>query len=111
MCAQLLTHLGHQVHIASGGDEAIKLYAVHQDDIDLVILDQMMPNKTGEEVLVELKAIKPQIRTIISSGNLTDAGVESLTRLGVSAVLDKPYRLAQLDNCIKETMCDSSATS
>ncbi|MDC0603565.1 ATP-binding protein [Aliiglaciecola sp.] len=111
MCAQLLTHLGHQVHIASGGDEAIKLYAVHQDDIDLVILDQMMPNKTGEEVLVELKAIKPQIRTTISSGNLTDAGVESLTRLGVSAVLDKPYRLAQLDNCIKETMCDSSATS
>lgn len=58
VCAELLTLLGYTVITAGSGEEVIGIFTQQQHDIALVIVDYMMPEMLGTEVIAILKAIK-----------------------------------------------------
>jgi CheY-like chemotaxis protein len=76
------------------GQEAIDLYRNHQGEIQVVLMDMMMPNMTGIEVIQALQKINPQVKIIATSGLFTNKTLAA--EAGVKAFLLKPYAISQL---------------
>jgi DNA-binding response OmpR family regulator len=91
-----LARHGYIVLTAASGEEALSLYQQHAGTIAAVILDIRMPNLDGFETFRRLRAIDAGARIIISSGYDHERDKGRLLKEGVSAFLDKPYRLDEL---------------
>lgn len=93
----LLTKAGYEVIQARTGSEALRLWRDHGGD--LVIMDLLMPEKSGIETIVELLAYSPGTRIIAMSGGgdtkrfdlLGEAGM-----LGAVLTIRKPYSPAEM---------------
>ena len=57
LVCDFLKNVGYETLEAEDGDEAFELFQKHEDDIDLVILDIMMPGLNGWEVCKEIRAL------------------------------------------------------
>lgn len=66
--ASVLESLGYTVMCAQSGDDAIGIFMNRADEIDLVILDLIMPEKNGIETLKEIRAIRADSAILINSG-------------------------------------------
>lgn len=84
----ILEQKGYQVLTAGEGREAIEIFSAKRETIDLVILDVMMPHRSGGEVLRLLRQIDPKLKIIMSSGHRTDHSFDFTNVL----FLPKPYR-------------------
>ncbi|WP_017301470.1 PAS domain S-box protein [Nodosilinea nodulosa] len=88
----LLTSYNYSVLVANDGFEAIDCLAQHQPH--LVVLDVMMPGMDGLTLIPRLKAIRPSLQLIATSGLPTYH--EPALAAGASAFLLKPYDLGDL---------------
>jgi signal transduction histidine kinase len=68
----ILTQNGYTVISAIDGEDAVNKFIEHKDDIQLVIIDLIMPKKSGKEAYAEIKAVRPYIRVLLSSGYTGD---------------------------------------
>ncbi|WP_420934517.1 ATP-binding protein [Alteromonas sp. A081] len=93
VCEEILKVLGYSVIAVDSGKEAIEIYAAQHHDIAMVIVDYMMPEMLGTEVLAQLRAIQPNVKAMISSGYLADTTVAELKSMGVLAVVRKPFSI------------------
>jgi two-component system cell cycle sensor histidine kinase/response regulator CckA len=91
----LLSH-GYRVLLAANGDRAVGIYKKRSQDIDLVILDMVMPGMGGEEAFMKMKEINPQIRALLSTGYSQDGRVGDILNKGVKGFIQKPYDFNQL---------------
>ena len=80
---------GFKVITASSGQDGIAKFRENPDAIGAVFLDLSMPGMSGEEMLVELRAIDPDMPVVIFTGHL----VEEEDFVGVQGVLQKPFSL------------------
>lgn len=78
------------------------------DEIALVLLDLTMPYMNGEEVLRELRLIRPAIRVLLSSGFNEVEAVRRFTGKGLAGFLQKPYTAATLASTVKRVIEDPS---
>lgn len=79
---------------AFDGDEAIS--RIREEDVDVVILDMVMPGRTGIEVLREIKELRPLVEVILLTGHATVASaIEGMTR-GAFYYLMKPAEMKEL---------------
>jgi len=98
---QMLMSMGYQVLIAHSGAEALAIYLVKQERIDLVIIDMIMPVEGGGETFDRIKAVNPAVRVILASGYpLTGKGREMMSK-GVKEFLQKPFRLDVLSLSVR----------
>jgi len=92
MCETLLDILeekGYRVVVAHDGPQAIK--EVRGQRFDLVLIDIVMPGMNGVEALREIKAVDPQITTMIMTGHSAlEGSVSEALEAGVDGVLYKP---------------------
>jgi two-component system cell cycle sensor histidine kinase/response regulator CckA len=72
MITSVLTHSGYRVINAADGQEAIGRFTEHADDIDLVVLDVIMPKKDGRDVYDAITPIKPDVVVLFISGYAAD---------------------------------------
>jgi PAS domain S-box-containing protein len=100
-----LRALGYQVHEAANGQEAMTLWQTHGAQVDLLLADMVMPEgMTGLELAEQLQALKPGLKTIISSGysaEIVHAGVP--TKAGI-VYLPKPYATRVLADAIRHCL-------
>ncbi len=68
----ILENFGYKVLEAADGEEAIAKFIDNKDAIKLVLLDVIMPKKSGKEVFEEISKIKPEIKTLFMSGYPND---------------------------------------
>jgi signal transduction histidine kinase len=102
--SEMLERLGCQVRIARNGPEAIKSYRQCLHEIDVVLLDLVMPEMSGKDTFVRLRAIHPSVKVIIASGHSLDGEVQSILDMGARGFLQKPFRSAELASKIAEVM-------
>jgi DNA-binding response OmpR family regulator len=85
---------GHEVRLAQDGDTGLRLAL--EPDVDLIVLDVMLPNRNGYEVLKELRRLKSNASVLM----LTAKGMESDKilglKLGADDYLSKPFGLGEL---------------
>ncbi|MFH1674437.1 MAG: PAS domain S-box protein [Pseudomonadota bacterium] len=102
--SELLTSLGYTVIRASSGKEAVDIYRDKNDEIDLVILDIVMPVMGGGETYDMLKGIKSDIKVILSSGYSIDKKSDDIIAGGVNDFLQKPFNVEVLSQKVKEVL-------
>jgi two-component system NtrC family sensor kinase len=68
----VLKQYGYRVISAENGQDAINKFREHMDKIQLVILDMIMPGKSGKEAYDEIKLMRPEMKVIFSSGYTAD---------------------------------------
>jgi signal transduction histidine kinase/ActR/RegA family two-component response regulator len=100
MARELLTSLGYQVLTARNGLEAIDRFIERRSEIDLVVLDLVMPRMGGRECLRALKRIDPQVRVLLSSGWQREGHLQSAMEEGALGFLSKPYQLVALSQAV-----------
>ena len=108
LARRILEQAGHQVIEASDGEEAIEVFRKHREQIDLILLDMLMPRKSGRDTLAVLHGLAPEVPVVLASGYGLVAS-EELVKLGARAFLEKPYRPEDLIRTVRQVM-DSPAT-
>jgi two-component system, cell cycle sensor histidine kinase and response regulator CckA len=97
--ATLETH-HYTVLVANDGREAIDYYAQHNDTINLVLLDMMMPSMDGQTTIRSLKRIDPEVKIIAVSG--LSSNKDLALKAGAKGFLQKPYSSQELIDLIEE---------
>ncbi len=100
----MLKECGYQSIIARDGEVGVELFKKRHKEIDIVLLDLVMPNKSGKECFQEMLAIDPDVKVILSSGFSQDERVEAVMKMGIQAFLHKPYTLKNLASVIQKIM-------
>jgi two-component system cell cycle sensor histidine kinase/response regulator CckA len=100
----ILQELGYQVIPASSGHQAIAIFKAQTDLIDGVLLDMIMPDLSGRQVMAELKKINPAIKVIRSSGYSLDDMEEDDPHVLSHGFIQKPYTIDQLAATLSEVL-------
>ncbi len=101
---QMLERLGYQLFTAENGKDALEIYRTHHNDIDLVIIDMIMPEMDGEETFSHLKKLNPKIRVLLASGYSLNLQVAEILRQGGRGFIQKPFTLGELSKKIKTAL-------
>jgi CheY-like chemotaxis protein len=94
--------MGYRVYAAGSGQEAIAVYMEKRSEIDLVILDMIMPGISGGETFDRLREINPGIKVLLSSGYSIEGQAQEIMDRGCNGFLQKPFRLANLSRKVRE---------
>ena len=100
--SDMLQELGYRVILAGDGKEAIQIYGSNIGQIDLVILDMLMPNMGGRETFFILKELDPDVKVLASSGYVSQEEIQDVMDSGAAGFLRKPYHLVDLAKKIQE---------
>lgn len=106
MLTKLLTNNNYNVLNAYSGTEGV---LVHNDNIDLILLDLMLPGKNGEEIISELKN-KNNVPVIVMSAIQDIDKKVDLFDLGANDYLTKPFHNDELLARIKVQLRDKNNT-
>ena len=96
----ILREEGYQVVTASNGKEAVERYRELAEEIDLVIIDMVMPEMDGGEVFAALKQINPSVKAILSTGYGRDGKAQDIIDEGMLGFVPKPYRPQDLSEAV-----------
>ncbi|WP_249755729.1 response regulator [Microvenator marinus] len=98
----LLSQSGYNVDTCSKPEDAI--YQLREGDYHVVVLDIMMPNLNGMELLEEIRRFDNDIDVIIFTGNPTvQTAVQSL-KLKVSDYIQKPFDIAYFNTSLERIL-------
>ena len=98
---ELLRELGYKVVVAKSGSEAIEAYKKKYPQIDLVIMDMIMPGMGGGEAYDRLKQINPEVKVLLSSGYSVDGQATKILDRGCDGFIQKPFNMKQLADKIR----------
>jgi len=101
---EILESLGYQVMIAGSGQEAIALYSEKGNEIDLIVLDLIMPGMGGGKAFDILREIDPSIRVILSSGYSVDGEALQIMERGCNGFIQKPFRIVDISQKIRDVL-------
>jgi len=102
LAGDMLRLLGYEVSAADGGAEALELY--RRGSFDLAILDLVMPQMNGRELLAEIRRIDPEARVLLASGFHLDIDLADLEREGACGFLSKPFIVASLSQAVAKAL-------
>jgi PAS domain S-box-containing protein len=94
--ANALRELGYSVSLCADGVEAVDFFRKHHGDVDLVILDLIMPRLSGEHVFRLMIDIDPSARVLIASAFSLGRTVNALLEQGAVGFLKKPFRIEEV---------------
>ena len=100
---QILLRQGYRVHLASTGEEALKIYS-DLKSIDLIILDVSMPGMGGRKCLQNLIEINPRVKVIIASGYSLNGQLKDIIAAGASGFVPKPFSKIDLLKSVRSVL-------
>ncbi len=101
---RILEDGGYTVLLAADGVEATELYAERSAEIDLVVLDIIMPRMGGRETFQRLREINPEIKVLLSSGYSENGQAHDILATGARGFLQKPYDLHRVLRKVREVL-------
>ena len=104
MAGQMLKGMGYTVATCRDGQEAVEYYLEHHVEIDLVILDMIMPRLNGREAFLLMRQVNPGVRALLASGFSADGEAQEVLKLGIRGFVQKPFRMAELSARIQEAL-------
>jgi two-component system response regulator PilR (NtrC family) len=99
---QLVRQEGHEPICASSGEEALTLLA--DEDVDLVLLDLMLPGLTGQEVLKQIRDQDPdQVIIVITAFSSIDGAIEAM-KDGAFHYISKPFKNEEVLHTVRKAL-------
>ena len=103
---EILNFLGYTVHLARSGQEAVEIYEKKGSQIDLVILDMIMPDMGGSETYDALKKINPSLKVLLSSGYSINGQAREIMERGCDGFIQKPFSIEKISQKLRELIED-----
>jgi PAS domain S-box-containing protein len=101
---ELISSLGYRLYTAGSGQEAIAVYKEKEGEIDMIILDMIMPGLSGGTTFNLLREINPQVRVLLCSGYSIDGQAKEILNQGCKGFLQKPFKFEELSRKIRESL-------
>lgn len=92
--------IGFEILIAKNSAQACQLYQDEKDNIDLVVLDMILPDENGANTYKQLKKINPNIKVIVSSGMGKDSAVREILNDWPNGFLSKPFKFDEFSKSV-----------
>ena len=99
---EMLAKIGHKVITATSGEKALKLYKSKQDEIDLIMLDLLMPGMGGHKCLERLLKINPEAKILIASGHSGKDTNNDEIEARAKGFVSKPYKINEISETIRQ---------
>jgi PAS domain S-box-containing protein len=107
----MLREFGHEVMACADGEAAVASYRASWRELDLVILDMVMPRLNGRDVFRQMRSINPQARILLCSGYSLEREARDLLDAGAVGFLQKPYRMKELARALAEAFAPPGTSS
>jgi PAS domain S-box-containing protein len=104
----ILETLGYRVMAAGSGQEAVAVYREKRGQIDLVILDLIMPGMGGGKAFDMLRGINPRLKILLASGYSVDGEAREILNRGCDGFIQKPFKISILSNMIRKMLAGES---
>ena len=111
LIASVLRAEGYRALLSADGAQAIELFDRHADEISIVVLDVIMPRKSGREVAEYVWNLKPQMPILFTSGYFTD-GMDPAKLPPApdqAQILRKPYGRQELIDRLRQIVSSQGA--
>ncbi|MBC8431463.1 MAG: response regulator [Desulfobacterales bacterium] len=102
----LLERLGYHVLAAVNGQEAVNIAKSYDENIDLALLDIILPDIEGKEVYPQLMEARPNLKVIVCSGYSIDGPARQILDAGAQGFIQKPFNLSALLEKLEEVLKD-----
>lgn len=101
---EMLHALGYRTFLAHNGAEAFELFKAKCGEIDLILMDVVMPGLSGPEAYTKMAELRPGMKVIFTTGYTSEAAaLMSLLEKG-AAILQKPFGMTTLSQMIRSTL-------
>jgi len=107
----MLEKLGYRVHVAKDGFQAVEAIRRKENEIDLVILDMIMPGMGGGGAFDRIREIQPAMPVILSSGYSLNGQANDIMQKGCDGFIKKPFNIDQLSQKIRKILDDSNRSA
>jgi len=104
MLQEIFEMNGYCVYTASNGQEAVEIFKKHASEIELVVLDMVMPIMDGRTTFMHIQKMKPDQKVIIVSGYAQREDIEDMLNKGALFFLRKPFQVGDILNKVKEVL-------
>jgi len=105
MVKSVLERASYEVIEADTGMAALSIWELHKERVKLLLTDMVMPDGlSGRGLAQRLRATKPSLRVIYTSGFALDSDAQQDTALGTVRFLQKPYDMRALLETVHEAM-------
>ncbi len=104
MISQVLAEFGYQVITAVDGEDAVRLFKQHADQIRLLLFDLVMPHLGGPEAYQQIRQIRPDIPVLFTTGYAPQVAEGKLSREQIEQLLHKPYAIVKLLKAVRSAL-------
>jgi CheY-like chemotaxis protein len=102
--SRILMKAGYNVITASNGKEALEVYQTRSQEIDLIVLDLVMPEMGGRTCLESLLNLNPFVKVVIASGYYADAMSREALVSAAKGFVNKPFDIKQVLEVVREVL-------
>ena len=100
----MLERFGYEVTAIASSIDALEIFRSQPDRFDLVMTDMVMPKIRGDRLAKKLVEIRPDIPIIICTGRSEQMSEEKTKRLGIKALVMKPYVMKDLASIVRKVI-------
>ncbi|TET94512.1 MAG: PAS domain S-box protein [Desulfobacteraceae bacterium] len=100
----IFTRFGYTVLMASDGESALEIYSEKKEEINLVILDIIMPGIGGRRCLEKLLKMNPRVKVIIASGYSINGPTKEVLEAGAKGFISKPYDMRGMLKTVRKIL-------
>ncbi len=100
MLKEILEMNHFEVLTAGNGQEGVELFKHHADEIELVILDMVMPVMDGRQAFQYIRKIKPNQKVLVISGYAKRENLDEILKYKTSSFLSKPFQIDEILDAI-----------
>ena len=104
LAKRILEHRGFQVLLGADGRDGVSVFGQHAQEIRAVLLDLTMPHLNGEEVLRELRLLRPDVRVVLMSGYSEPEVTDLFAGKGLAGFVQKPFRADDILTMIRRAL-------
>ncbi|HKK59017.1 MAG TPA: response regulator [Salinivirga sp.] len=101
LLSDLLSEFEYNIRVAHNGSEALDL--VREKAPDLILLDIMMPEMDGFELLEKIKPQIPSVKTIFITAKSNEEDRKRAFELGAADFITKPVNIMQVMDIVKRS--------
>ncbi|MBW1780989.1 MAG: PAS domain S-box protein [Deltaproteobacteria bacterium] len=101
---QLLEQLGYKVLTARSGKEAVEICEGNMEQIDIVVLDMIMPDMNGGDAYERMKEMNPKVKVLLSSGYSINGHATEILDRGCNGFIQKPFKIEELSQQLRKIL-------
>ncbi len=102
--SDFLSKQGFVVLMAADGMKGVDLLRARPDEIELAVVDLVMPGIGGEETIRRLREIKPEIKVLGASGYSANGQARNMVSMNVDGFIQKPTQMSDFIEIVRDVL-------